>query len=103
VTTSFPVTRWEINLVTGQVTSAPWPPVTFDLTWAPDDFWTSFERVESIATFGPVKQHFRGAFSRVSASVSGTWDGHPLMNGSGELQDTQNNTIERQIIVEPNP
>src|SRR5262245_59643894 len=104
VTTPFPVVRYEINQATGEITSTPWPPVTFELTWVPDGFFTSLDRVESIQTFGPVKTYFRGAFSRVSASVSGTWDGHTQTNGSsGTLQDTKSNTVQREIHVEPNP
>lgn len=103
VTTAFPVIRYEINLVTGEITSGPWSPVTFDLTWVPNSFFTSVEHVESVQTFGPVKRYFRGAFSQVSASVSGTWGGYTQTNGSGNLQDTKNNTVEREIIVDPNP
>jgi hypothetical protein len=103
VTTPFPVTRYELNRVTGEVTSTPWPPITFDLGWVPDGFYTSSQRAVIRESFGPVRTHFTGAFSRVSASVSGTWDGHPLTNGSGNLDDTKNNTISREILVEPNP
>jgi hypothetical protein len=103
VTTPFSAIRYEIDLVTGKVTSTPWTPITFDLTWVPDGFFTSDERVESFQTFGPVKQQFRGAYSRVSASVNGTWDGHTTTNGSGTLDDTRNNTISREITIEPNP
>jgi hypothetical protein len=103
VTTPFPVIRYEIDMVTGQVTSTPWTPITFDLTWAPDGFYTSHQRSEIRETFGPVKRFFTGTFGRVTASVSGTWDGHTLTNGSGALDDTRNNTILREIIVEPNP
>jgi hypothetical protein len=41
VTTPFPVIRYEIDMVTGTVTSTPRPPVRFDLTWVPDGFSTS--------------------------------------------------------------
>jgi hypothetical protein len=103
VTTPFPVIRYEINRVTGQVTSTPWPPITFDLTWVSDGFYTSFQRAEIRETFGPVRRYFTGAYSRVSASVSGTWDGHNLTNGFGALDDSQNNTLLREILIEPNP
>src|SRR5262245_51913633 len=104
VTTPFAVVRYEINQATGEITSTPWPPVTFELTWVPDGLFNSLDRVESIQTFGPVKTYVRGAFSRVSTSVSGTWDGHTQTNGSsGTLQDSQNNTVEREITVELMP
>jgi hypothetical protein len=103
VTTPFPVTRFEIDLVTGTVTSTLWVPITFDLTWVPDGFFTSFEQAERHSTFGPVKEYFNGASNRVSASVSGMWDGHTLANGSGTLDDSQNHTVTREITVEPNP
>jgi hypothetical protein len=103
VTTPFPVIRFEINQATSEITSTPWPPVTFELTWVPNGFFTSVDHVESVQSFGPVKRHFQGTSSVVSASVSGTWDGHTQTNGSGNLQDTKNNTVEREILVEPNP
>jgi hypothetical protein len=89
--------------VTNQVTPTPWTPITFDLTWVPDGFSTSFQRAEIRETLGPVKRYFNGAYSRESTAVSGTWDGHTLTNGFGALDDSKNNTIDREIIVEPNP
>jgi hypothetical protein len=103
VTMPFPVIRYEIDLLTGEVTSTPWLRITFDLTWVPDGFFTSFEQAERHSTFGPVKEYFNGASNRVSVSVSGMWDGHTMTNGSGTLDDSQNHTVIREITVEPNP
>src|SRR5262245_13431017 len=67
VTTPFTVTFVEFDLVTGKFTSAPWTPMTFDLTWERNSFLTVFERVERLETFGPVRVHFAGAFSLETA------------------------------------
>jgi len=103
VTTPFPVTLVVIDQETGSVTIIPWTPMTFDLTWEQNSFITTFERVEAINTFGPLRTYFTGTFSSVSASVNGTWDGHTATGSYGTLQDTHNNSVQRVITIDPNP
>src|SRR5262245_28625873 len=101
--TTYPVTFVVVNFVTGESTVAPWTPMTFDLTWKRNSFQTIFERVERLETFGPVTVRFAGAFSLETTSVSGTWDGHTMSGGNGDLLDTRGNTVEREIMIDPNP
>jgi hypothetical protein len=103
VTTPFVVTRCVINLVTGDFTCAPTGPSTFDLTWTKDGFGTTLEKIKFLDTLGPVTTKFEGTSSRVTASVSGTWDGHASTNAQGNLSDTQNTTIIREITLLANP
>jgi hypothetical protein len=102
VTTPFPVTRCDVNFKTGAIVCTPSAPMSFDLTWVQNDFITTFERTERLTTFGPVTEHFSGAFSLVTASVSGTWDRHTMTDGNGDLLDSRGNTVEREIAIKAN-
>src|SRR5262245_9072906 len=98
---SYPITRCDINFATGAVVCTPSAPMSFDLTWVQNDFTTIFERTERLTTFGPVREFFSGAFSLVTASVNGTWDGHTMTDGNGDLLDTRGNTVAREIMIDP--
>jgi hypothetical protein len=103
VTTPFEVIRCDLNTIDGTYVCNPTTPITFDVTWTLDGFGTIFEKTKSTQTFGPVSTKFHGEFSRLTATVNETWDGHTNTDGIGDLQDSQNVTFIREITLEPNP
>lgn len=101
VTTSFEVTRCELNIVTSEQTCAATTAKTFDLTWTQDSFSSTFEKVNRITTFGPTTTRFHGSFALVSATVGGTWDAYSNPDMTGNLLDSQSKTVEREVTIEP--
>ena len=103
VTTTFPITRCVINLISGDYTCGETTARTFDLSWTRNGFSTQYERTQRLTTFGPVTTRFHGAFSILSATISGNFDGHEASVNSGNLLDSQSNSVTREITLEPNP
>jgi hypothetical protein len=103
VTTTFEVTRCDVNIIDGTFVCNPTNPITFDLTWTVDGFGTVFEKTKRTETFGPVSTKFQGEFSSLTATVNETWDGHTNANATGYLGDTKGTTIIREVTLEPNP
>jgi hypothetical protein len=101
VTTPFAVTSCLVDTTTGEMTCGASPPIRFDLSWVRDGFFIQRETTESRTTFGPVTTRFEGTLKRWSAVVNGSWTGHTSSNVNGELQDTENTTVTREITVEP--
>lgn len=99
VTTPFPVTSCLVDTTTGEMTCGASPPIRFDLSWVRDGFFTFRETSERKTTFGPVTERFEGTLKRWSAVVNGSWTGHTSSNVNGELQDTENTTVTREITV----
>ena len=97
VTTPFPVTSCLSNTSTGEMTCSASPPIRFDLSWVRDGFFIQRETTESRTTFGPVTTRFEGTLKRWSAVVNGSWTDHAASNINGELQDTENTTVTREI------
>jgi hypothetical protein len=106
VTTSFPINRCIINLVTGQGTCGIAAPSSFNLTWVKNGFGSLSQKEMFRQTLGPVTTKFQGSFVSVTADVNGTWDGHTTVagpNAGGDLLDTQNTTIIREVTLAPTP
>jgi hypothetical protein len=101
VTTPFPVTACVIDNTTGESTCSPSPPIRFDLGWTRDGFFTTRETTDRRTTLGPVTERFEGTVKRWSAVVNGSWTGHTASDLSGELQDTENTTVTREITFAP--
>jgi hypothetical protein len=100
VTTPFPVIRCEVSLETGSFVCANRAPVTFDLTWVKSGLGAVSEKTKRTQTFGPVTTRFRGEFTQVDATVNGTWEVFTATNLLGNLVDSKNNTLIREISVE---
>ena len=99
VVTAFPVIRCEIDLVTGEFSCADGDPVAFDLTWTQNGFTEVNEHVTRQETIGPLTVSFTGRFHQRSALVNGTWTGNVAVNMSGNLLDTGNVTVVREIAL----
>ena len=97
VTTPFEVTRCRVNQIDGTFVCAPTSPIPFDLTWAKNGVSSLFERTLRIETLGPVVTKVSGDFFSVTASVSGTFDGHTAAANQGNLVDTRSTTVIREI------
>ena len=78
-------------------------PSTFDLTWVRNGFGSLFTKATVIQTLGPVTTKLKGDFLSVTANVNGTWDGHDAVDQTGNIVDTQNRTITREVTMEANP
>jgi hypothetical protein len=101
VTTPFPVTSCVIDNVTGEATCSTSAPIRFDLSWVRDGFTTIRETTDRRITSGPVTEHFEGTLKRWSAIVNGSWTGHTASNVNGDLMDTENTTVTREITITP--
>lgn len=100
VTTPFAVTRCEVVAETGEVlpctTSAP---ITFNLTWVNNLFGSLQEKTKRLQVFGPVTTKFEGEVKSRTATVTGTWTGHTAASLDGELLQTVNTTLTREITM----
>jgi hypothetical protein len=103
VTTSFPVTRCVFNQITGEQTCGASPPIRFDLSWVGDGFQSVKEFVRRKEKLGPTTTKFEADNKLWSAVVNGTWTGNVASNNSGNLQDTENVTVTREITMTPTP
>jgi hypothetical protein len=56
-----------------------------------------------IQTLGPVTTKIKGEFFSVTTNVNGTWDDHDAVDQTGNIVDTQNRTITREVTMETNP
>jgi hypothetical protein len=100
LTTPFPVTRCEVSLETGDFECAETTPISFDLTWVQDGFAEVHEKIKRTEKLGPVTTKFKGEFDQRSTLIDGTWDGRVAENMNGNLLDTQNVTVIREITVQ---
>ena len=103
LTTPFPVNRCRVNTVEGTFECSETVPSTFDLTWVRNGFGSLFTKATVIQTLGPVTTKLKGDFLSVTANVNGTWDGHDAVDQTGNIVDTQNRTITREVTMEANP
>jgi hypothetical protein len=103
LTTPFPVNRCRVNTVEGTFECGETVPSTFDLTWVRNGFGSLFTKATVIQTLGPVTTKLKGDFLSVTANVNGTWDGHDAVDQTGNIVDTQNRTITREVTMEANP
>jgi hypothetical protein len=103
VTTAFPISRCEVNQVTGEFTCGDGTAIRFDLSWVNDDFGDIQEKTKRKQVFGPVTTRFEGEFKQRTASINGTWTGHTGVDMSGNLLQTVNTTITREITMEASP
>jgi hypothetical protein len=99
--TSFPVIECLVNAETGVSTCAEGSPRSFDLTWVKNGLGSRYEKTTRRDTFGPVTTRFSGEFVSETADVSGTWDTRDASGFSGDIMDTRNKTIIREITVAP--
>lgn len=80
---------------------------TFDLTWIKTSFGMVQEKVNRIVTFGPITTKFQGQFVSFTANVNGTWSDRlgvtNVSNLAGNLTDSQNSSVFREITVQANP
>ena len=104
VTTTFPISRCEVNQVTGEIiVCGAGTAVRFDLGWANDHFGESHEKTKRREVFGPVTTKFEGEFKSRSAIINGTWTGHTGTDMTGNLLQTVSTTITREITVDTGP
>jgi len=104
VTTTFPISRCEVNQVTGEIiVCGDGAPITFDLSWANDHFGDIQEKTKRREVFGPVTTKFEGEFKSRTAAIDGTWTGHTADGLTGNLLQTVNTTITREITVQTSP
>jgi len=103
MTTTFPIIRCVLNLITADFACAPGTPSSFDLTWVPNGLGTSSANTTQVDTFGPVTTRIKGTFTSKTTNVNGTWDAHRATNLAGSVLNTDSSTMTRQITVAPNP
>jgi hypothetical protein len=97
------VNRCEVNLIDGTFTCAQTAPSTFDLTWVRNGIGSLFQKTTTIQTLGPVKTRIKGQFASQMANVNGMWDGHSALDQPGNVVDTEQTTVIREIRIEANP
>lgn len=100
-TTTFPITRCVVDQVTGDVACAPGAAVALDVTWTRNGYARVQEKVQRREQTGPVTTKFKGEYDQRSALVDGAIGGFVLDDNTGNLLDTQNTTITREIEVAP--
>lgn len=101
--TPFPITRCTVNTDDGTSTCVTGgPAIAFDLTWEQNGFSEIEQRIRQRERIGPLTTVFRGHFFQRSATVNGFWNGNTAVDIRGQLLDTQNTTITREIIMEMN-
>lgn len=104
VTTPFPISRCEVNQETGEIiVCGDGAPITFDLSWVNDHFGEIHEKTKRRTVFGPVTTKFEGELKERTALVNGTWTGHTAVDVSGNLLQTVNTTITREITMQRSP
>ncbi len=104
VTTTFPISRCEVNEVTGEIiVCGDGTPITFDLSWVNDHFGDIHEKTKRREVFGPVTTKFEGELKNRTASINGTWTGHTAVDLSGNLLRTVSTTITREITMQTSP
>jgi len=103
VTTTFPVNRCLVNLDTAEFHCDPSIPITFNLAWLRNDFGSVSEKTMRIETFGPVTTKFKGEYESQTARVNGTWEGFTASENIGNLVDSQNSTLIREITMKAHP
>jgi hypothetical protein len=99
---SYVVTACRVNDETGESTCAPAGPSTFDLTWAADGYRTFREILTRTEVAGPTSTRFHGRLEQMSATVTGTYDGHSATNATGLMTDTRNATRFREVTIAAN-
>jgi hypothetical protein len=100
---SYFIIRCPVNVNTGEYTCEPGDPVSFDLTWVGNDFYSLWQKTKRIETLGPITSKFEGEFNSVSATVNGTWADIPGAVMSGNLLDTHGKTFYREVTVNTTP
>ena len=99
VVTPFPVIRCDINLISGEYTCVDSDPIPFDLMWNQNGFSEVEEHIRRTEKIGPLTIKFNGGFHQRSALVNGFWNGDTAVDMSGNLLDTQNTTVIREITM----
>jgi hypothetical protein len=102
VVTPFPVIRCDVNFVTAEFSCVDGNPVTFDLTWTLNGFSLVQEHVNRTETIGPLSIRSNGSYVQRSALVNGAWTDNVATNMSGNLLDTRNVTVLREITIRRN-
>ena len=100
--TPFPVQRCTINLDTGEFTCVTGDTIAFDLFWEVNGFALVDQHLRRTEVTGPLTTKFRGDFLQRSALVNGTWNGNTATDMSGNLTDTKNTTVIREITMQMN-
>lgn len=103
-TTTFPISRCEVDETTGQIiVCGDGAPIRFDLSWVNDGFGDIHEKTKRREVFGPVTTKFEGELKQRTARIDGTWTGHAAVDLTGNLLQTVNTTITREITVQTGP
>lgn len=97
--TPFPTVRCEVNINDGTFTCTDGPSVPFDLAWTLNGFSLVREHINRTETFGPLSIWSSGSYVQRSALVNGSWNGSIASNMSGNLLDTRNFTLIREITI----
>lgn len=101
--TPFPITRCNVNQDDGTFTcTTGGPSIAWNLTWEANGFSEVEEVTARRQKIGPMTTYYAGRFFQRSALVNGTWNGATAVDISGNLVDTQNATITREITMEMN-
>ncbi len=101
VTTAFPISRCEVNQETGEIiVCGDGTPIRFDLSWVNNQFGEIHEETRRREVFGPVTTKFQGELKQRTATINGTWTGHTAVDLDGNLLQTVNTTITREITMQ---
>lgn len=101
VTTTFPIDVCVVDTSAGTTVCSAGSPITFNVTWTADGFATTFQKLHEIRTEGPVTTTFKGTFDQVSAGASGTFTGFTIADNTGNIIDTKNSTVTRDVDFGP--
>ncbi len=97
--TPFDVLHCAVNLVTGEFTCAIGATIPWNLTWASNGFSEVEERVQRTQKLGPLTVKEHGGYDLRSALVNGTWNGNTAVDMMGNLLDTRNFQLIREITM----
>lgn len=100
VVTPFPVVHCLVNIVTAEFTCEDGAPIPFDLFWEQNGYSEVEEHIRRREKIGPLTVSFRGSFDQRSALVNGTWNGNTAVDMSGNLLETRNTTVIREIMMQ---
>jgi hypothetical protein len=99
----YSIVRCVLDSNTGESVCAPTSPLSFNMTWTTNGVGSIMEKLKRKEIFGPVTTKFQGEFRSATAFVNGTWGGRSSSDMSGELQDTENTTVIREITISTSP
>jgi hypothetical protein len=101
VTTTFPINQCVVNSATGETTCSAHAAIAINLTWTADGFQTIFQKLHQITVQGATTTTFKGTFDQISAGISGTFNGFTITDNGGNIIDTKNTTVTRDVDFEP--